>query len=89
MATSYVQADSNTVLLSALNDTTGYFRLSKRRQISPECIIGFSMQITFEISLRKTVEHMGKLPLRNIGKKVRKLRRSSAMTEHKWCAICR
>ena len=43
-------ADSNTVLLWARNDTTWYFKLIKTRRISPECIIGFSIQITFEIS---------------------------------------
>ena len=41
--------DSNTVLFSSRNDTTWYFKPSETRRISPECITGFSIQITHEI----------------------------------------
>ena len=42
-------ADRNTALFWLRNDTTRYFKLSKTRQIPPECITGFSIQIIFEI----------------------------------------
>ena len=80
-------ADSNTVLFSLRNDTTRYFKLSKTRRISPECITGFSIQITFEISrgeiLQPSVWEDRHL---EILAKVRRLNQSSATTEDKRCA---
>ena len=43
-------ADSNTVLFWVRNDTTWYFKLSKTRSISPECITGFRIQVALKIS---------------------------------------